>query len=130
MRSFFDLFAIVSGVLGLIALVVHGTPLTPENVPLQATRALMVLTFVLVPFCLARALEKFDISAPLAWLRNQRAATRTIPLPPNAQPEPETLFFDYFFLPNSAQEWDGEPSLDTPAKTDRSQNPLDRYQSS
>ena len=127
MTRLFDLLAIMSGLLGLTAMVWHGTPLTPENASMQATRAIIVLTFVVVPFCIARAYEKVNVAAPLTRLRNRQKARRHTQVQ-QIPAAPDTLFFDYFFQPGSAQDWEAGERVEVRPKGTRGKNLFGRRQ--
>ena len=111
MKRIFDIMAIVSGVLGLGSMVFNGAPLTPENASVQMARALLVLTFVVVPYVLARAVEKVTLDHANKNSQNVR------PLPyhsvrPFEQQTSPTPFFDYFFQAGSAQDWQTPMTVD------------------
>ena len=105
MKGIFDLLAVVFGSVGLAAMALGGAPLTAENAMLQAARALIVIAFVMVPFCMGRALEQLDLTALANLVKQLRQWGLTYKRQPQAQ-ESATLFFDYFFQPGSAQEWE------------------------
>ena len=110
MKGIFDLLAVVFGAVGLAAMALGGAPLTAENAMLQAARALIVIAFVVVPFCMGRALEQFDLTGPANLVKQLRRLGLSFKRQPQAQ-EPATLFFDYFFQPDSAQEWESAKSM-------------------
>jgi hypothetical protein len=104
MKDPFYFVTVVAGVMGLAAILVGGAPLTPENASLQTARAVIVIALVVIPYCMAGAIEKVAPKVPARWLphlrpikwgrRRKRQPVQT-----------ETLFFDYFFLPDSARDW-------------------------
>lgn len=107
MKGLLDLVAILSGVFGLAAMIFGGPSLTPETASLYTARAAIVVAFVIIPFFMARAIEK---------LHAQPEVTEFLPVPMR-KPRPaqemqqlessqsETSYFDYFFQPGSGQEW-------------------------
>jgi hypothetical protein len=107
MKGLLDLVAILSGVFGLAGLMFAGAPLTPESAPLYTARAAMVIAFVVIPFFMARAIEKLHVPTRMSDLLpilvgKQRRVREIQLLEAN---EAETTYFDYFFQPGSAQEW-------------------------
>ena len=123
MKRILDMMAIVSGIVGLVGIAVNGAPLTPENASVQMARALLVLTFVVVPYVLARAMEKVMPGHAHTNSQNVR------PLPhhsvrPFEQETSPTPFFDYFFQAGSAQDWQAPTTVDArirrfPGRTQR-----------
>lgn len=113
MKSLFDMLAIVSGLIGLGGLVFHGVALTPENASLQSARAIMVVAFVVIPYFMARALEKVDIkvkSKHNSGFFKHRATNKAEQVPL------DTLFFDYFFKPVTSPDWQAPTIMDKPNK--------------
>jgi hypothetical protein len=115
MKRVFDMVAIASGMLGLAAIVVNSAPLTAENASVHVARALIVMTFVVVPYLIARTLEKVDFETLKNRLlhfwskyRKQSSGTQDASAP--------TPFFDYFFQPDSGQEWQSAPLTSMPAR--------------
>lgn len=101
MKKVFDLLAILSGVIGLGWLLLQMGDLTAENAVIQGARAMMVMASVVVPFVVARAMEKFSLSLPLPRIM----PPRTRPTTPAAKASKPTTYFDYFFQPGSADDW-------------------------
>ena len=115
MKRILDMMAIVSGVLGLVGIAVNGAPLTPENASVQMARALLVLTFVVVPYVVARTMEK--VTPDHANKNSQNV--RTLPyhsVRPFEQETSPTPFFDYFFQAGSAQNWRAPTTVDAPVR--------------
>ena len=114
MKTIFDMLAIVSGMIGLGGLVFQGMPLTPENASLQSARAIVVVAFVVIPYFIARAIEKMEIST-----KNKRNAGFFLPRSTNkAEQIPlDTLFFDYFFKPVTSPDWQPPTAMDKPDRT-------------
>jgi hypothetical protein len=104
MKDPFYFVTIVAGVMGLAAILVGGAPLMPENASLQTARAVTVIALVVIPYCMARAIEKVAPKVPARWMPR----LRPIKWGRGRKRQPvrsETLFFDYFFLPGSARDW-------------------------
>lgn len=113
MKSLFDLFAIASGLIGLGGLVFHGAPLTPENASMQGARAIIVVAFVVIPYFMARAVEKFDLKVQ----NKQTASFFKRPVVNKAEQVPlDTLFFDYFFKPVTSPDWQSPTMIDRPKR--------------
>lgn len=57
MKSFFFLLTIIGGILGTVVL--FFTMFSSEGAPQQAAGAAIAVAFVAIPYCMARAFEKF-----------------------------------------------------------------------
>jgi hypothetical protein len=107
MKGLLDLVAILSGVFGLAALMFSSTTMTPESAPLYTARTVIVIAFVVIPFFMARAIEKFHAQPavndfPPMQARKQRNLKELQQL---ESQQGEMSYFDYFFQPGSGQEW-------------------------
>lgn len=104
MKGLLDLVALLGGIFGLGGMLFNGTPLTAETATLYIARAMIVMAFVVVPFYMARAIEKVHAEAgtnkPDSSTHPDLRSSRK-----GQTAETPTPFFDYFFLPGSAREW-------------------------
>ncbi len=108
MKKLLDLAAIVSGVIGMGSLLVNWGTLTPENATMQGARAIIVLALVLVPYFVARAVEKSSFSMPVPRILPVRAR--------HPQHATQTSYFDYLFQPGSADDWSSTRIANMPSR--------------
>ncbi|MCB0190018.1 MAG: hypothetical protein KDE31_37360 [Caldilineaceae bacterium] len=112
MKTIFDVLAILSGIVGLGNIAFHASTLTPENASMQSARILTVIAFVLVPYLVARAIEKADIKMPS--IRLMPARERQVVLQNKPAPA-QTPYFDYLFQVDKSGEWATSVAAQMPA---------------
>ena len=114
MKTIFDMLAIFSGIIGLGSIAFDASTLTPENAAMQSARAIIVIAFVLVPFLIARAIEKAEIKMPT--IRLMPARERQI-VRQNKPAAMQTTYFDYFFQADASNDWANSTSPQTPVES-------------
>jgi hypothetical protein len=96
--------AIISGIIGLGGIALAEAPSTAENASLMIAKVAIIMAYVLIPCFIARALEYVTARPQTKLLKPPLKLEHHRFFEPQAS-QTEESYFDYFFLPDSAHDW-------------------------